>query len=114
MNYAETEAGDRPTIELLVNGAPLLTVATTAPGYTASDTYGAPNAVDSPPAKTASCASTPTAATKAEAYPATAATAPGAPRSAASATPSAAPTAASAAAASAAATTSGELHAGLE
>ena len=55
----------------------MLTVATTAPGYTASDTYGAPNAVDSPPAKTASCASTPTAATKAEAYPATAATAEG-------------------------------------
>jgi hypothetical protein len=84
-----------------------LAVAATSPGYAAAYTYGAPHAVNSPPAQAASCASTTAATSKAEADSAASATATTA-TSAASATTTTTPVATPAAA------TSGELDSGFE
>jgi hypothetical protein len=81
----------------------MLAVAATSPGYAA--TYGAPHAVDSPPAQAASRASTTAATSKAEA---------GSTASAAAATAASATATTTTAMATPTAATSSELDSGLE
>jgi hypothetical protein len=85
----------------------MLAVAATSPGYAATYTYGAPHAVDSPPAQAASCASTTAATSETEAGSAASA-------SAAAATAASATATTTTAMATPTTATSSELNSGLE